>query len=752
MTITELLNILFPPSGAVKLTPDQENIVRHPQGPAWVLAGPGSGKTEVLTVMALRLLYVDGDPAQSKRVPPEAVFITTFTEKAARSLEDRIAQKRAAVVAKRPDLASIDVSKLRIGTLHGLCNDLLQEFRAPNYQNVRLMDEFEQSMFIYEQSNIIKTPNVLTDLPFWTDFQYLFSAQAWQPKYGNVPSKWNATAALMKLFNRIVEDRVSLTAMRAKGGSWARLADLYDEYVGALQAEHRCDFAHLQLRFLEFLQSPLGQHFREGDVAHGHSGIQWMLVDEYQDTNLIQEEIYLTLAKRKPFNVVVVGDDDQALYRFRGGSVECMVTFDQACSTFLGIKPATVARFPMVENFRSHPDVVAFCNNYVAAFTAMKQKGARVSGKPPLVPKSSISGKYPAVGQLRAASVPAIADRFASLVQDLVANGIAKDYNQCCLLLRSTKESPQNALPYVDALRARGIPVYNPRNKAFLEQEEVLGLLGAIFAVLDPIGRNVPNDPRNPRAFQVIRDFAAACQGEYARLAAAHGPLRKYVEDCGKAFAKNPGQFLKASLQEIVYYLLALPPFDGWQTDPVRRVRLARLTALFESYVSMPVPGKPTLSRGSLRASSGNPGEVVDGWTRSFYHLFVGYLSRAGLDEEEDDDEICPTGMVPIMTMHQSKGLQFPFVFVGHMGQNWDTSATHRLETELGQFPGNPARAFPRLPEAARAELDLIRQYYVAYSRAQNALIVVGTNAQFSKGAVPCGPNAAWISNQVLAI
>ena len=148
MKITELLNILFPPSGAVKLTPDQEKIVRHPQGPAWVLAGPGSGKTEVLTVMALRLLYVDGDPAQSKRVPPEAVFITTFTEKAARSLEDRIAQKRAAVVAKRPDLASIDVSKLRIGTLHGLCNDLLQEFRAPNYQNVRLMDEFEQSMFI----------------------------------------------------------------------------------------------------------------------------------------------------------------------------------------------------------------------------------------------------------------------------------------------------------------------------------------------------------------------------------------------------------------------------------------------------------------------------------------------------------------------------------------------------------------------------------------------------------------------------
>jgi DNA helicase II / ATP-dependent DNA helicase PcrA len=752
MTITELLNTLFPSTGSFQIAPDKERIISHPQGPAWVLAGPGSGKTEVLTVLALRLLYVEGDPAQSKRVAPESILITTFTEKAARNLEDRIAQKRAVVVAARPELESIDVSKLRVGTLHGLCNDLLQEFRAPNYQNVRLMDEFEQSLFIYEQSSIVKTPNPPTDLPFWTDFEYLFSAREWKSTYGNVPSKWAATGALMKLFNRVVEDRVSMPAMRAKGGSWARLADLYDEYVAALLAEHRCDFAHLQLRFLEFLQSPLGQHFRDGNATQGQPGVQWVLVDEYQDTNLIQEEIYLTLAKRKPYNVVVVGDDDQALYRFRGGSVECMVTFDQACHAFLGVMPVSVATFPMTDNFRSHPAVVTFCNDYITAFPAMKTKGARVPGKPPLIPASNISGNYRAVGQLRAAKTGGLAARFAELVDDLVANRIVQDYSQCCLLLRSAKESPQNALPYVSALQARGISVYNPRNKAFLEQEEVLGLLGAIFAVLDPAGRNVPSDPRNPRAFQVIRDFVAGCQAQYAQMVATNAALRKYVDGCQKSLANHPGEYLTASLQDVVYYLLALPPFDSWQADPVRRVRMARLTALFEAFVSMPVPGKPNLSRGSLRASSANPGEVVDGWSRSFYHLFIGYLSRAGLDEAEDEDEICPPGRVPIMTMHQSKGLQFPFVFVGHMGQNWEASATHRLETEFGQFPGNPARAFPRLPEDTRAELDLIRQYYVAYSRAEYALILMGTNQQFSKGAVPCGPTTSWLSNKVLPI
>jgi DNA helicase-2/ATP-dependent DNA helicase PcrA len=81
--------------------------------------------------------------------------------------------------------------------------------------------------------------------------------------------------------------------------------------------------------------------------------------------------------------------------------------------------------------------------------------------------------------------------------------------------------------------------------------------------------------------------------------------------------------------------------------------------------------------------------------------------------------------MVPVMTMHQAKGLQFPFVFVGHMGEDLQVSIAHRLETQLSQFPTNLARSFARLPEAVRAELDLIRQYYVAYSRAQWALILV---------------------------
>lgn len=746
MMLAELIGILFPPGQSTRPTPEQEAILRHGQGPGWVLAGPGSGKTEVLTILVLRLLYVEGDPVQAKRIAPESIFVTTFTEKAARNLEDRISHYRSLIVAHRPELASIDISKLHLGTLHGLCNDLLQEHRSPNYQNVRLMDELESGMFIYEHMSIIKKPNETIDRPFWTHFSYLFSPHEWQPTWKYLPSRWNATTALTKLFNRITEDRVSASRMLAAGGQWARLAELYGEYCTKLQLEHRCDFAHLQLRFLEFLQGPIGQQFRDGDSVDGIPGVQWVLVDEYQDTNLIQEEIYLTLARRAPFNVIVVGDDDQALYRFRGGSVECMVTFDQACYAYLNVPGASVARYPLVANFRSHPRIVSFCNDYVTSFGSMALHGARVPGKPPLIPRSSISGGYPAVGQLRAGSMADLANRFAEMVRDLVTNGVAQDFSQCCLLLKSTKETPQNAQPYVTALRAHKIPVYNPRSKAFLDQEEVLGLLGSILALTDPSGLHVPQKPDE------LARMVAECRAAYAQLATVHPKLRQYVKDANTNLTGRPGAFLSANLQELVYYLLALPPFDGWAQDPVRRVRLARITALIESFASMPVPNHPNVSRGLLKSSPNASGAVVEQWSFSFYNLFFGYLSRVGLDEEEDEDVIAPLGMLPVMTIHQAKGLQFPFVFVGHIGEPAEVSVSHLLETQLAQFPNNSARSFQRLSEEVRAELDLIRQYYVAYSRAQWALILMGTNQQFSKGRIPCGPNAAWLRSKVLPL
>lgn len=745
MNIQQMLDILFPAGCQKRLTPDQERIVRHRNGPAWVLAGPGSGKTEVLTVLLLRLLYVDGDDVQEKRVPPEAVIVTTFTEKAARNLEDRISQYRALIVAAHPELLVIDISKLRIGTLHGLCNDLLQEFRDPNYQNVRLMDEFEQALFVREHMSIIKRPNPPSEIAFWRTFPWMFSRRDWQPSYAHPPNRWNSTKALVGLLNRLVEDRVSIAGLHTAGGQLQVLASLYEEYAQHLRNNFRCDFSQLQGRFLEFLGTPLGSVFRDGDGTAIKPGIQWLLVDEYQDTNPIQEEIYFELARRAPHNLVVVGDDDQAMYRFRGGSVECMVTFDTACQAYLGVSASAVQRYPLVDNFRSHQEIVAFFNEYIAAFPVMGRPGARAP-KPPIRARRTIGPSYPAVGRLCAGKLDDLASLFAKTVRGLLDAGVVNDPSECCLLLKSTKETPLNAKKYVEALTFEGLVAYNPRNKSFAQQEEVQGLLGTLLALVDPT-RRFATDPASRNS---IPDGEAELRSAFGSLAATNPSLRDYVQKANASVAAKPGEPLDASLQELAYYVLSLEPFDSWQKDPVRRVRLGKLTQLLEAYSSMPVLDPATglprtgISRGFMKSSDQYPGEVEGYWLGAFYHLFLGYVLNAGFDDEEDEDVIVPNGMVPVMTMHQAKGLEFPFVFVGHLGENPTVSASHELETIFSNYPANPARAFQRAPAAERAEMDLVRQYYVAYSRPKYALILLGTNSHFAKQSIPLGAVPQW--------
>jgi DNA helicase-2/ATP-dependent DNA helicase PcrA len=754
VTVNELIAFLYPPGSAKTLTANQESIIRHPDGPGWVLAGPGSGKTEVLTVIVLRLLYVEGDPVQSDRVRPEAIFVTTFTEKAARNLEDRILNYRARLVAADPTLAAVDVSKLRVGTLHGLANDLLQEFRAPNYQNVRLMDEFEQALFVREHMSLINARNPPAEMAFWRNFPRLFKSQEWQPTWANPPSRWNSTKALVALLNRIVEDRASLAGLRGAGGQLARLADLYDEYVQRLQTNYRCDFSQLQGRFFEFLGTPLGRSFLHGDNTAANPGIRWVLVDEYQDTNPIQEEIYFRLAARSPHNLLVVGDDDQAMYRFRGGSVECMVTFDQACQAFLGIPAGNVTRYSLVDNFRSHSDIVTFFNDFITAFLLMRTPGAR-SPKPPIVARKRIPQNYPAVGRIIGRTQADLARQFAQTVAELVNTGKVNDPSECCLLLKSTKESPRNAGPYVAALLAQGLSVYNPRNKTFMEQLEVQGLLGAILAVVDP-QRRFAQDPANAKVVPPAAE--ANFRAAFTTLAAANVDLANYVANCRKVILGKPGQPFSCNLQELAYYLMSREPFSTWQDDPVRRVRLARITKLLEAYNSTPVLDqatglpRPNVTRGFMRGSVQFPGEVVGAWLQSFYHLFLTYVIDAGMNDEEDEELICPSGMVPVMTMHQSKGLEFPFVFVGHMGETAKVGPSHFLETIFSSYPANPARSFPRRPEAERAEMDLIRQFYVAYSRAEYALIFLGTTAQFNNMSVPCGSTVGWLRQRTIPL
>lgn len=685
----------------------QKEAVEYDGGSLWLLAGPGSGKSEVLVTRTLKLLCVDG-------VKPRSIILTTFTNKAARNLEDRLATYWAALQNTDPTLQSVDLADIRIGTLHSLCNDILQEYRYPKYQNVRLLDQVEQDLFVYRYASITDHQNI----SFWTYFAH--AVPDWRDKK-YCPNKWKRAKAAVTLFNHIVEDYVDVQKMILAGEHWATLAEFYQQYTEALEQNYRCDFAHLQACFLEFLTSPSGNRFLEGD-GQNQPPLMHVLVDEYQDTNPIQERIYLALANKTLHSITVVGDDDQALYRFRGGNVSCMVNFDNACMAALGESPQKIQ---LDKNYRSHSSIVEFFNSYITSFPEMIASGVRAPGKNPVTAASKISGSYHAVSWITRKKVADLPNAVVDLVKNhLIADGIISDYSQCVLLLRSAKDSPRNAGPFIAAFQQHNIPVYNPRSKSFMESEEVQCLLAALVQVIDK-NYTFCSSYKDPTGRPL--SWVGTVQGWINTLNSIRGnptlftnQLDDYLNhsnaELPKLCAENKGKFLNLNLLEIIYRVLALEPFRTWQKDPVRNLRLSKLSRLFDGYHSFKLDG--------LRANAG--GDLDPTFLNRFYTMFISYLIEAGIDDDEDEEVIVPQGYLPIMTIHQAKGLEFPFVFVAQLGQGGEVGAAHILEQDIASFRQDLYSRNTRSPELLVVEDD-IRLLYVAYSRAQYGLILVGT-------------------------
>lgn len=706
-----------------QLNDGQQRAIRHGVGPLWIIAGPGTGKTEVLVNRCLKLLCVD-------EVSPLSILMTTFTEKAATNLQDRIYDYLGRLQQiYSPRLDSVDISDLRIGTLHSLCNEIMQTYRHLGYQNVRLLDEIEQSLFVRN----IRAHALRNRVAIWSHFQYLLRRRS--PEFEQHLNLWEVARGGKMLFNRIVEDRIDISRMRAAGDVWLELVQEYEEYLGVLREEHRCDFAHLQSHFLDFLGSERGRVFLEGDESIRHPGIMHVLVDEYQDTNPIQEEIYFRLVETSPHNLTVVGDDDQALYRFRGSTVECMVEFDQQCQTkWPGIR---VEEVTLVDNYRSHESIVQWCNEYIISFPSMLQPGARAPGKQNLMPRASVTGAYPAVGWLEANRVIDLPGRFVSMVQGLISNNIVTDYSQCVLLISSARETPRYAGPYVQELRSANIPVYNPRSKAYVEREEIAVAMGAFLEIVDP-NQSIIRQIRIPGVQRLVQRWTQ----EYQRTVTTHHQLGQYVQQSQQHIQTiNSDEEIRPAMPTILYRILSFEPFITWQNDVDRDGRMSKLTRILEAYCSL-------VGR-SIKIDRDQSGQVSHPWLRRFYYLFLGYLESTGMDDDEIEEEICPPGRLPIMTIHQAKGLQFPFVFVAGLGRGSAVSNVHLLEDDLVRFRIAPPTH--QFTSAQRAEHDMARMFYVAYSRAQYALILLGTRSQLRTVNRPAigGQGLGWFNQRV---
>jgi DNA helicase II / ATP-dependent DNA helicase PcrA len=732
LKLNEFLKIFIPlPNKASGPDEFQTRVISHGDGPLWVIAGPGSGKTDSIVLRCLKLMTVDG-------VLPRKIVVTTFTDKAARNIEDRIATHMRFLAGKAPQLRGFDYTRLRVGTLHSLCNDIMQEFRYREYQNYRLLSDMEQRLFITEHSSLAAIVPPKDQLLIWQNLPYLAAGfdpvtkGQWRPGKGKFPNRWTRAKGAQILFNRIVEERVDVARMRAKGDHWALVADAYEEYRTTLFARFRCDFAHLQLKFLDFLASSQGTLFLGGDGTDYFPGISHVLVDEYQDTNPIQEEIYLSLASAKPHNLCVVGDDDQALYRFRGGTVDCMVNFDSACKRAWNEALGADAKQPLPVNYRSHEGIVKFFDEYIQSFAIMKQPGARAPGKQSLQARSGINGTHPSVSLMTRNRAEDVANAFAEMIAGLRQQGTISHWSECALLMRTTKARKTYALPFMQALAARNIPVYNPRSRALLEAEEIQTALGAFLEVIDPdraAQQQVVGDG--------IRELADDWRSAY-QVAAGNNPgLEKYVKESMarvKTFA--PTASVGANISEVLYHILSYSPFPAWLENPESTFRLGVATQVFEAFSNVPPANRTNAMLGDLYTSSKPGGGVGFTWRKNFYYSLLGILASEGLNEPEDQEEHMPLDMLPIMTVHQAKGLQFPFVFVYGLTPNVNflkPDSSVMLESELQPFRKNRYGGAGTFTPEQRVQQDLVRFYYVAYSRAQYALVLLSTQANAKK-------------------
>ncbi|MBC7262433.1 MAG: UvrD-helicase domain-containing protein, partial [Chloroflexi bacterium] len=284
------------PELEIELNPQQEDVIQAPVDKClWVVAGPGSGKTATLALRVLKLILVD-------EVEPSGIIATTFTRRGAAELRSRIlGWGNRLIRALGLEAGHINLNQIVTGTLDSIVREVMSDLREPALPAPTVIEEFvSQSLMIRTgllESGLFNDPGLRDYLVYL------------RGSYGlNVGAM---AEVLCDIRERIVNDQVDFSLFREKEGhrpgveAVCRIIQMYEE---TLRQRLLCDYAELERQFLEQLDSAALDAFL--------SGVRYVLVDEYQDTNRLQEKIYLKLAEAAYTaggGITVVGDDDQSL-------------------------------------------------------------------------------------------------------------------------------------------------------------------------------------------------------------------------------------------------------------------------------------------------------------------------------------------------------------------------------------------------------------------------------------------------------
>ncbi len=613
------------------LNPEQRQAVEHFEGPILVLAGAGSGKTRVLTSRVCHLVHEHG-------VPPDRILAVTFTNKAAGEMRDRI----SALLGSEP-------AGMWIGTFHAVGARLLRRHAD------RLGWDRTFSIFDADQSlRLVK--NV-------------------QEGLGLDPKRWSPKAVRSEISaakNQLTDAASFAAEYEGSFDLFLRnVAKVFPAYQKALESQNAFDFDDLLVKPVELFEAipELLERYRDR--------FSFLLVDEYQDTNRAQFRFVELLAGEQG-NLMVVGDDDQSIYGWRGADIRNILDFEDAFSTAQTVR--------LEQNYRSTQRILEAANQVISENLDRKGKTLRTD---------RAAGE--AITLLESFDENDEARWIVQEIDARVRDTPGMSYSSTAVLYRTNAQ----ARALEDAFRREGLPYQVVGSVRFYERREIQDVLAYLRLVSNPRDEvafaRVVNYPRrgvgmtsqehlvrwaNAKGVTLMEAASRAAEIDTIRAGAARG-LTGFSALIQRMSVRAMHASVGEVLEELVEALeLARHLYDE---GPDGEDRARNVSELIAGAVDFDV----------ARVQSIAP-EDVDGFTE----LDV-YLQQVAL--VADVDRLDPDAdTTTLMTLHNAKGLEFPLVFIAGV--------------EEGLFPLGRSYDDPAALEEER------RLFYVGITRAEDKL------------------------------
>ena len=758
--------------------PEQKESVTAPVNESQkIIAGPGSGKTTVLVLRVLKIIFVDD-------VDPASVIATTFTIKAADELKSRLLGWGEIIrlyCLKNLDLSDEIETKIRginfdlvtAGTLDSIAQQTLLENRLPGQAPPVILDD-AVALSLMNKKGFLATGM------FQPSMKDLFEEEE-RRVFGKVPLSDKRSEYLINLNNRMKENMIPIEKL----SGYPCLKKVLSAYNTYLDENLQMDFPALEQAYLQFLKNPESQPYLDT--------IKFILVDEYQDTNLLQEAIYreiIQTAYRNGGSCLIVGDDDQSMYRFRGSRVYLFNDLEARMAS-TGV---TFKLFFLSKNYRSTPNIVDFYNHFIKMDKDFQS--VRIN-KPDMTAERKDCINYPVLCMFRE-DVSDLARDLSDLILDVVRGkgfkfkdnegkeweikrsdeGTAAD---AVVLSSSPAEFTSNnkyRLPYImnQYLSSRGVEVFNPRGQELQDVPHVELLCGLTLLCIDPLNEYltttyvkgsgktwVPKDVYNK--IMKWRTAAQVKVNDNPKDFRGMVNLQDYVE-CWQQFKPFGGSKWdkdNVALVGIMYDLISWIPSMPKELEGLVYLEAICRTADNSSFVNnfdgkiafeynlVPDPERPGKKKRDYKGlmKSSVKSAIAD----VFVPLASGLVS---VDETLLGDS--SYDRLDIMSMHQAKGLEFPITIVdvasdfktNHAKQRFkrfpnenDVDVTSFTEDFLSTL--SPEIKIEREP-VDRCFDDMIRRYFVAFSRPQDVLLLVGLtpNMYDLKGKVIPNVGTGW--------